>query len=179
LCIHTIDIRCSAGVSKKLAEHRAQICLLGLKEIQKYWKINDTVLDLFFQCLDESTVQRLLNGEAEHAQGPAMDTAHQNAERASWNARATRPAAGPFIDPPEDHAPSESSDMAMNQDQFLNMPRLSWRMEDIYRNTYLYVSSWNQAADSTSVTTCQGKKPLHSGTRKFLSHELPEQKNFL
>ena len=32
---------------------------MGLKEIQKYWKINHTVLYLFFQYLDKATSERL------------------------------------------------------------------------------------------------------------------------
>jgi hypothetical protein len=35
------------------------MCLLGLQEIQKYWRINNNVLDLFLQYLDVSIAQRL------------------------------------------------------------------------------------------------------------------------
>ncbi|KAF4336653.1 hypothetical protein FBEOM_9472 [Fusarium beomiforme] len=59
LCIHTISIRRSDDVSGRIAESRAQMCLLGLQEIQKYWRINNNVLDLFFQYLDVSIAQRL------------------------------------------------------------------------------------------------------------------------
>ncbi|KAG7131282.1 Cutinase transcription factor 1 alpha like protein [Verticillium longisporum] len=59
LCIHVICIRRGADVSRRIAETRAQICLLGLKEIQKYWRININVLDLFLQYLDESIAKRL------------------------------------------------------------------------------------------------------------------------
>lgn len=41
------------------------MCLLGLKEVQKYWSINNIVLDLFFQYLDKSTVRRLHGGQTE------------------------------------------------------------------------------------------------------------------
>jgi hypothetical protein len=46
-------------MSRRIAEHRAQLCLLCLKEIQKYWRINNTVLDLFLQYLDSSIAKRL------------------------------------------------------------------------------------------------------------------------
>lgn len=39
--------------------------LLGLKEIQKYWEVNNLVLELFFQYLDESTAKRLRASELE------------------------------------------------------------------------------------------------------------------
>ncbi|CVL13690.1 uncharacterized protein FPRN_12065 [Fusarium proliferatum] len=60
LCIHTISIKQKEeGVSRRIAENRAQMCLLGLQEIQKYWRINNNVLDLFLQYLDASIAQRL------------------------------------------------------------------------------------------------------------------------
>lgn len=60
-----MDLRRSTGIHRSLAEHRAQICLIGLKEIQKYWKINNTVLDLFFKYLDDATAKRLHMTEAD------------------------------------------------------------------------------------------------------------------
>ncbi|KAH6606148.1 hypothetical protein Trco_005301 [Trichoderma cornu-damae] len=59
LCIHTITIRRGTGLTRRLAEHRAETCLLCLKEVQKYWRINITVLDLFLQYLDRSIAARL------------------------------------------------------------------------------------------------------------------------
>lgn len=35
------------------------MCLICLKEIQKYWRINNNVLDIFFQYLDASIADRL------------------------------------------------------------------------------------------------------------------------
>lgn len=52
-------MRRSTGVHRTLAERRAQLCLLGLKEIQRYWKINNNILDSFFQYTDEKTAKRL------------------------------------------------------------------------------------------------------------------------
>jgi hypothetical protein len=37
-----------------------------LKEIQKYWEVNNLVLELFFQHLDASTAKKLRGGEAEN-----------------------------------------------------------------------------------------------------------------
>lgn len=49
----------STDISRRLAENRAQICLLGLQEIQKYWRINNNILDLFLEHVDVSVSQRL------------------------------------------------------------------------------------------------------------------------
>ncbi|KAL1979579.1 hypothetical protein VTN96DRAFT_5552 [Rasamsonia emersonii] len=59
LCIHTIHFCRSEGTERKLAEHRAKLCLLGLKELQKSWDLNYWVLEIFFHCLDESTAEYL------------------------------------------------------------------------------------------------------------------------
>ncbi|OLN89987.1 Cutinase transcription factor 1 alpha 2 [Colletotrichum chlorophyti] len=67
LCVHAIDIRTADGIGRRLAEHRAQMCLLGLKEVQKYWRINNNVLDLFLQYLDKSIAKRLNNNGEESA----------------------------------------------------------------------------------------------------------------
>ncbi|KAF4122205.1 acyl-CoA dehydrogenase [Geosmithia morbida] len=62
LCIHTITIRRSTDMSRRMAEHRAQLCLLCLEEIRKYWRINNNVLDLFLRYLDSSIARNLHNG---------------------------------------------------------------------------------------------------------------------
>ncbi|KAE8137936.1 fungal-specific transcription factor domain-containing protein [Aspergillus pseudotamarii] len=59
LCIHTIHCRRTSGTARKLAEHRAKLCLLGLQELQKTWDIENWVLNLFFRCLDDSTARTL------------------------------------------------------------------------------------------------------------------------
>ncbi|PTB62367.1 N-terminal binuclear Zn cluster-containing/DNA binding domain-containing protein [Trichoderma citrinoviride] len=59
LCIHTITIRRGSGLTRRLAEHRAETCLLCLKEVQKYWRININILDFFLQYLDRSIAARL------------------------------------------------------------------------------------------------------------------------
>lgn len=58
------------GTERKLAEHRAKLCLLGLKELQKSWDLNYWVLEIFFHCLDESTAEYLQLSEEKNAAPP-------------------------------------------------------------------------------------------------------------
>ncbi|KAH6871027.1 fungal-specific transcription factor domain-containing protein [Thelonectria olida] len=67
LCIHTINIKRGVDVPRRIAEHRAQMCLLGLQEIQKFWRINNNILDLFLQYLDASVSQRLHRAASDEA----------------------------------------------------------------------------------------------------------------
>ena len=59
LCIHTISTRRSHGIGQRIAEKRAQICLLGLKELNKTWDMDVWVLELFSQHVDHPTKKRL------------------------------------------------------------------------------------------------------------------------
>lgn len=59
LCVHTVHLRRSDGTTRTVAEHRAKLCLLGLKELQKTWEVTNWVLQLFFQYLDRATAERL------------------------------------------------------------------------------------------------------------------------
>ncbi|KAJ9152021.1 Cutinase transcription factor 1 (Acyl-CoA dehydrogenase domain-containing protein) [Pleurostoma richardsiae] len=74
LCIHAISIRRSVGIPRRIAEHKAQMCLLALKDIQKYWRINNRVLDLFLQYLDEAIAKRLHGSQGEAG---GQDEAHR------------------------------------------------------------------------------------------------------
>ena len=76
LCIHTMCIRRSTDMSQRIAEHRAQLCLLCLKEFQKYWRINNNVLDLFLHYLDGSIAKRL------HGAGGSQEEADHHADAA-------------------------------------------------------------------------------------------------
>lgn len=92
LCIHVISIRRDTGVNRRIAENRAQMCLICLKEIQKYWRINNNVLDIFFQYLDASIADRLhakqlyagngLSAAAAAAAVTGTTTHHQHSEPA-------------------------------------------------------------------------------------------------
>lgn len=77
LCIHTICLRRSKSTARKLAEYRAQLCLLGLRELQKTWDITNWVLQLFLEFLDKSTAKRLeinADNEDQPQQHSAADT---------------------------------------------------------------------------------------------------------
>ncbi|KAI1740067.1 hypothetical protein F4680DRAFT_448262 [Xylaria scruposa] len=59
LCVHAISLRTATGLEKTITLYRGQMCLMSLKEIQKYWKINNNLLDLFLKYLDGSIAERL------------------------------------------------------------------------------------------------------------------------
>ncbi|KAM0254494.1 hypothetical protein ACHAQJ_006712 [Trichoderma viride] len=80
LCIHTITIRRGTGLTRRLAEHRAETCLLCLKEVQKYWRINNNTLDLFLQYLDRSIAARL-HGMQPDAPAPPLANVSQASSR--------------------------------------------------------------------------------------------------
>ncbi|KAH0529712.1 hypothetical protein TsFJ059_004422 [Trichoderma semiorbis] len=80
LCIHTITIRRGTGLTRRLAEHRAEACLLCLKEVQKYWRININVLDFFLHYLDRSIAARL-HGMQSDAVVPPSSSAGQGPPR--------------------------------------------------------------------------------------------------
>ncbi|KAK7403706.1 hypothetical protein QQX98_010509 [Neonectria punicea] len=61
LCIHVLHLRCCKGTLRSVTEHRAQLCLVALQELQKTWEVTVWLLrlHLFFQALDRATAQRL------------------------------------------------------------------------------------------------------------------------
>lgn len=59
LCIHTVHLQKTDGTARSVAEHRAKLCLLGLRELQKTWEVTNWVLQLFFSYLDRATAARL------------------------------------------------------------------------------------------------------------------------
>ncbi|KAI0863776.1 hypothetical protein F4860DRAFT_501743 [Xylaria cubensis] len=75
LCVHAINLRTATGLEKTITLYRGQMCLMGLKEIQKYWKINNNLLDLFLKYLDGSIAKRLhgsgVEGREESTAGPS------------------------------------------------------------------------------------------------------------
>lgn len=75
LCIHTIHFCRTTGTTKSLAEHRAKLCLLGLRELQKSWDLKNWVLDLFFRCIDDNTARnlRLPDSSASNCNSPAQN----------------------------------------------------------------------------------------------------------
>lgn len=79
-------------MGRRLAEHRAQICLLGLKEVQKFWRINNTVLDLFLQYLDGSIARRLRGEDDNASVEKKIITSASNATATECRAHGSAPA---------------------------------------------------------------------------------------
>lgn len=86
------------------------MCLLGLKELQKSWDVNNWVLQLFFQYLDESIRSRLLDAEERHAADAAAVTAaaHALVQHAEWR---------PSIPPSPAATPAEQQPQQQQQQQ--------------------------------------------------------------
>jgi hypothetical protein len=133
-------------MSRRIAEHRAQLCLLCLKEIQKYWRINNTVLDLFLQYLDSSIAKRL-RGSPQVTGASMNDSTEVDATTTTTTSAAT---AGEFSDaamaPPSPTAPkmddqstttpaqwdsqSTRPPVGMFEDQFFNLVTGHWEGDD-------------------------------------------------
>ncbi|KAF2635174.1 hypothetical protein P280DRAFT_523272 [Massarina eburnea CBS 473.64] len=77
LCIHVAHVRKTGGVNRTIAEHRAKLCLLGLRELQRTWEVTNWVLQLFFQYLDRATADRLSVENAKD-DGASAGAADQN-----------------------------------------------------------------------------------------------------
>lgn len=142
-------------MGRRLAEHRAQICLLGLKEVQKFWRINNTVLDLFLQYLDESIARRLrgdggggdttTTSRDEHAVTTTTTTTGTGTTAALTRVSSAAggvggeasSGAGPGLDPVARGAdppqqPSSSSEAANGgfEDQYFNFLSMNWEGEN-------------------------------------------------
>ncbi|KAL0936923.1 uncharacterized protein CTRU02_209139 [Colletotrichum truncatum] len=131
LCIHAIDIRSADGIGRRLAEHRAQMCLLGLKEIQKYWRINNNVLDLFLQYLDEPIAKRLHNNNTDSA--TAEGDPGFTASFSPLDTSTTSPSHALLSDPPV----QRRSDAI--EDQYFNLMRTNWEGEDALEDLGLFL----------------------------------------
>lgn len=59
LCIHTLQLKELRGGRRFVAEHRAKLCLVGLRELQKTWEYKNWILELFFHYLDHTTALKL------------------------------------------------------------------------------------------------------------------------
>ena len=98
LCIHTVHLQRSDGTTKKVAEHRAKLCLLGLQELQKTWEVTNWLLQLFFQYLDRATAVRLRIQAEDH---PQNNTVAQVSNELMQLANQTDVGAAPRIRIPE------------------------------------------------------------------------------
>ncbi|KAF3007033.1 hypothetical protein E8E15_000258 [Penicillium rubens] len=93
LCIHTIHFGRVTDTARKLAEHRAKLCLLGLKELQKSWDLENWVLDLFFRCLDDRTARDLRLAD------PALPSSTPQTGGRNVEITPASPASGPYRPP--------------------------------------------------------------------------------
>ena len=80
LCVHTVHLRQSTGTTKTVAESRANLCLLGLRELQKTWEVTNWVLQLFFQYLDHATAARLRVQQDESAGNTGVRTSREQSQ---------------------------------------------------------------------------------------------------
>ncbi|KAJ5086240.1 hypothetical protein NUU61_007547 [Penicillium alfredii] len=124
LCIHTIHFGRVTGTARKLAEHRAKLCLLGLKELQKSWDLENWVLNLFFRCLDDRTAQdlrltELSSTSSHHLAGEGCDATsrnppHENAQP-PFSPRADD---GSLLTPQADSSQNIAEDASVNMDWY-------------------------------------------------------------
>lgn len=98
LCIHTLSLRNCQDSQRCIIEHRAKVCLLGLKELQETWEVNNWILQLFFKYLDRSTAACLQLGSNERRE----EENHADGARSERNA----PIAGP-----DDSSPFEAQNI--------------------------------------------------------------------
>ncbi|RSL86425.1 hypothetical protein CEP51_002805 [Fusarium floridanum] len=128
LCIHAISIRRGVDVSRRIAEHRAQMCLLGLQEIQKYWRINNNVLDLFLQYLDVSIAQRLHG--ATQSDAPIHSIADIESGATSEDQQGSADAATPGDRTHDFPTPQTQAQTRVFEDQYFNLLYGPWEGDD-------------------------------------------------
>lgn len=115
-------------VSRRIAEHRAQMCLLGLQEIQKYWKINNNVLDLFLQYLDVSIAQRLHG--ATRSDAPIHSIADLESGATSEDQQGSADAASPGERTHDFPTPQTQAQTRVFEDQYFNLLYGPWEGDD-------------------------------------------------
>ncbi|KAF4439497.1 Cutinase transcription factor 1 alpha [Fusarium acutatum] len=82
LCIHTLQLKELQGGRRFVAEHRAKLCLVGLRELQKTWEYKNWILQLFFQYLDHTTALRLqVEGESGDSTNPPQQPGQQRKQQ--------------------------------------------------------------------------------------------------
>lgn len=137
LCIHALGIRRNMGMSQRIAEHRAQLCLLCLKEVQKYWRINNNVLDLFLQYLDSSIATRLHGGGA---QGDADAAANTKTAAAAADPGGTLMSPATNLDDSATaQAGGEKQPMDLFEDQYFNLVNGNWEGDDALGDLSLFL----------------------------------------
>ncbi|PHH64501.1 hypothetical protein CDD81_4576 [Ophiocordyceps australis] len=141
LCIHAISIRRGTGVARRIAENRAQICLLCLKEIQTYWSINNNVLDLFLQYLDRSIAERLHAAQVEDAGDSAaakQETQIAQPRASQEGAQSpSQPALLPSIEPVQ----QTRTENDLTSDQYFNLVSGNWEGDDALGDLGLFLQA--------------------------------------
>lgn len=144
LCIHAINLKTADGVGRRLAEHRAQICLLGLKEVQKFWRINNTVLDLFLQYLDESIAKRLRGeGDANRDDNLGTGSALTRISRETSSAGLVAP-----FDPTHQQQDHQLEATGL-EDQYFNFLSVNWEGENAIDDLGMILDPQFQAQSPT------------------------------
>ncbi|GKT72021.1 cutinase transcription factor 1 [Colletotrichum tofieldiae] len=108
------------------------MCLLGLKEIQKYWRINNNVLDLFLQYLDESIAKRINGDGSEPA--PANATGSMTG-LTPFDTSGMSPLQGLLAA----QTPLGQSRPDATEDQYFNLMRTNWEGEDALEDLGLFL----------------------------------------
>lgn len=121
------------GMSQRIAEHRAQLCLLCLKEVQKYWRINNNVLDLFLQYLDSSIATRLHGGTQADADAAA------NTKTAADPGGALMSPATNLDDSAMGPPAGEKQPMDLFEDQYFNLVNGNWEGDDALGDLSLFL----------------------------------------
>jgi hypothetical protein len=97
-----------------------------LKEVQKYWKVNNLVLDFFFQYLDESTAKILLTDDTENIQrSPHAHTAERPSSLTGGDTSMTQSVVSSTH---QQHIQYPTADPL--EDQFWNFLRTNWEGDD-------------------------------------------------
>lgn len=112
--------------------------MLGLQEIQKYWRVNNLVLDFFFQYLDDSTARILFAADAERQEFGKSSATSSSVQHPDHNITECEDPAAPHaatqMSPPQvNQMPFPSSavdEPGPPEDQYWNFVRMNWDGDD-------------------------------------------------
>lgn len=117
------------------------MCLLCLKEIQKYWRINNNVLDLFLQYLDRSIAERL-HAAANDFGGGGGGGATKRSEAAAPGAASASPMPPPrreaLLSPTLEQARTQDE---LLEDQYFNLVNGHWEGDDALGDLGLFLQA--------------------------------------
>lgn len=106
------------------------MCLLGLQEIKKYWRINNNVLDLFLQYLDVSIAKRL-HGPTQ-TEGTSQNSGSSAEHQMSLGEMSTPAVLNPHLesDRYDFPTPQMQAQTKAFEDQYFNMLYGPWEGDD-------------------------------------------------